>query len=150
MGNLYIDTGRTSIAKKYDDVTIERSFSQMYSGVFLVFMQINGTCAKNLLIWAVSRMDRWNHVILNKVSRNNFIDDAHKITNKKYADSTVKGAIKELIRVGIIISLNDGNKRESSYMLNPYFYWKTKSKSDRYEAIAAYINILKENEKNRI
>ena len=49
-----------------------------------------------------------------------------------------------------MVSMSDDGKRESSYMINPYFVWKTKSKTDRYESIKAYINILKENEGNQI
>lgn len=150
MDHLYIDTGRTSKEKKHDNVTVEKSFSQVYRGVFSLFAQINTPCAKNLLIWSSGRMDRWNRVVLNKTGRRDFIYETFRVTNKKYADSTVKGAIKELIRVGIIASTSDDNKRESSYMVNPYYFWKTKSKTDRFESIKAYINILKENEENRI
>ena len=49
-----------------------------------------------------------------------------------------------------MVSMSDGGKRESAYMVNPYFVWKTKSKTDRYESIKAYINILKEHEGNQI
>jgi len=150
MDHLYIDTGRTSSVKKHDNVIVEKSFSQMYRGIFRLFAQINSPCAKNLLIWAVTRMDRWNRVALNKSGRKSFIAETYQACDKRYADSTVKGAIVELISVGVIVSMSDDKKRESSYMINPYFYWKTKSKSDRFESIKAYINILKEHEENRI
>ena len=150
MNYLYIDTGRTSLPKRHDNVTVEKSFSQMYRGIFRLFAQINSPCAKNLLIWSVSRMDRWNRVTLNKAGRQSFIAETYNVADKRYADSTIKSAIKELLRVGVIVSMSDDNKRESSYMVNPYFYWKTKSKSDRFESIKAYINILKDNEENRI
>lgn len=150
MDNLYIDTGRTSQIKKHDNVIVEKSFSQMYRGIFRLFAQINSPCAKNLLIWAVTRMDRWNRVSLNKTGRNGFISETFQSCGKRYADSTVKGAIIELLAAGVVVSMSDDNKRESSYMINPYFYWKTKSKTDRFESIKAYINILKENEKDRI
>ena len=91
-------------------------------------------------------MDKWNRVALNKSGRTSFIMETYHAGNRQYADSTVKGAIKELIRVGAIVSTSDVNKRESSYMVNPYYFWKTKSKSDRFESVKAYINILKEND----
>ena len=46
--------------------------------------------------------------------------------------------------------MSDDGKRGAEYMINPYYVWKTKSKTDRYEAIKAYINILKDNEGNQI
>jgi len=150
MDHLYIDTGRTSKKKKHDDVTLEKSFFQTYRGMYKIFAQINTPCSKNMLIWASARMDKWNRVALNKSSRTSFIMDTYHAGNRQYADSTVKGAIKELVRVGAIVSTSDVNKRDSSYMVNPYYFWKTKSKTDRLESVKAYINILKENEENRI
>lgn len=150
MDYLYIDTGRTSKKKKHDDVILEKSFFQTYRGIYTIFAQINSPCAKNMLIWASTRMDKWNRVALNKSARTSFIMDTYHAGNRQYADSTVKGAVKELVRVGAIVSTSDENKRDSSYMVNPYYFWKTKSKTDRFESVKAYINILKENEENRI
>jgi len=148
--HLYIDTGRTSHWKKHDNVVVEKSFSQLYKGVFKIFAQISTPCAKNLFLWAISESDKWNRIVLNKAGRSNFNIDYFSQTNEKYADSTISGAIRELIAVGAMVSTNNDKDRSSIYMINPYFVWKTKSKTDRYESIKAYINILKENEGNQI
>jgi len=148
--HLYIDTGRTSRWKKHDNVVVEKSFSQLYKGVFTIFAQISTPCAKNLFLWAINDMDKWNRVSLNKNGRASF-NAAHFIaSNERYADVTIKKAVGELLRCGAMVSMSDDGKRESTYMINPYFVWKTKSKTDRYESIKAYINILKENEGNQI
>ncbi len=148
MEHLYIDTGRTSQWKKHDNVVVGKSFSQLYDGVFAIFAQISTPCAKNLFIWVINEMDCWNMVALNKAGRSNFNTDYFNQTNEKYADSTISGAVRELIGVGAIASTNNYKDRSSIYMINPYYVWKTKSKNDRYESIKAYINILKENEGN--
>ena len=150
MDHLYIDTGRTSRWKKHDNVVVEKSFSQLYSAVFNIFAQISTPCAKNLFIWAINEMDKWNRVALNKAGRGNFNADYFSQSKEKYADSTISGAIRELVSAGAIVSTNSDSDRSSIYMINPYFVWKTKSKTDRYESIKAYINILKENEGNKI
>lgn len=149
MKHLYIDTGRTSQWKKHDNVTVEKSFSQLYNGVFKIFAQISTPCAKNLFIWAVAEMDKWNKISLSKSGRGAF-NAACRSSGEDYADGTIKNAVKELLENGAMVSMSDDGKRESSYMINPYYVWKTKSKTDRYESIKAYIHILKENEGNQI
>jgi len=148
MKYLYIDTGRTSHWKKPDNVVVEKAFSQLYKGVFKIFAQISTPCAKNLFLWAIGEMDKWNKVSLNKSGRASFNAAYLGASGERYADGTIKKAVRELLRVGAMASMSDDGKRESSYMINPYYVWKTKSKSGRYESIKAYINILKENEGN--
>jgi hypothetical protein len=150
MDHLYIDTGRTSKQKKHDNVVVEKRFSQLYSGVFRIFAQISTPCAKNLFIWAIENSDKWNMITLNKGGRSSFNADYMRSGNDKYADETIKKAARELHSVGAMTSMSEEGKRGATYMINPYFVWKTKSKADRYEAVKAYINILKENEGNQI
>jgi hypothetical protein len=150
MAYLYIDTGRTSKQKKPDNVVVGKRFAQLYSGVFRLFAQMSTPCSKNLFIWAIENADRWNMITLNKAGRASFIADHMTATGEKYADETVKKAVKVVMESGIMVSMSDDGKRGASYMVNPYYVWKTKSKTDRYEAIKAYINILKENEGNKI
>ena len=127
MDHLYIDTGRTSHWKKHDNVVVEKSFSQLYKGVFKIFAQISTPCAKNLFLWAINEADKWNQIILNKGGRSEFNIDHFNATGEKYADGTISGAIKELINAGAMVSTNNGKGRSSIYMINPYFVWKTKS-----------------------
>ena len=150
MDRLYIDTGRTSRRKKHDNVVVEKSFSQLYKGVFKIFAQISTPCAKNLFLWAIQNSDKWNMISLNRAGRAAFNADHLQATGEKYVDGTIRNAVHEMISVGAIASFNEEGKRSASYMINPYFVWKTKSKTDRYESIKAYINILKENEGNQI
>lgn len=150
MDHLYIDTGRTSNKKRHDNVVVEKRFSQLYVGVFRIFAQISTPCSKNLFIWSIENSDKWNMITLNKSGRSQFNAENMQASGDRYADETIKKAIKELISTGAMASMSDDGKRGASYMVNPYYVWKTKSKSDRYEAIKAYINILKENERNQI
>jgi hypothetical protein len=150
MGYIYIDTGRTTVKKQPDNVVVEKKFSQLYSGVFKIFAQISTPCAKNLFIWAMDNSDDWNMITLNKDGRASFIADHLMATGEKYADGTVKNAVKIILQSGAMASRSHNGKRGSSYMINPYYVWRTKSKTNRYEAIKAYINILKENEGNKI
>jgi hypothetical protein len=148
MSNVYIDTGRTSITKKHDDVVPEQSFAQVYRGAFKMFAQLNTPCSKNLLIWMVGKMDRWNRVILNKAGRQSFIGDSVISGGRKYSDSSVRHSIQEILSIGAAVSMSDEKSRESLYMVNPHFFWKTKTQRDRLEAIKGYIYKLKENEGN--
>jgi len=150
MDHLYIDTGRVSKQKKPDNVVVEKRFSQLYTGLFKLFARIPTPCAKNLFIWAIENSDKWNMITLNKAGRAAFIADHLMASSEKYADITVKLAVKALTEEGIMVSMSEEGKRGANYMINPYYVWKTKSKTDRYEAIKAYINILKDNERNRI
>ncbi len=150
MSGVYIDTGKSSKKKKHDDVVVEQSFAQFYKGAFRLFAQTRSSCSKNLLIWAIGRMDKWNRVTLNKAGRGYFSIDCHIAGGKRYADSTVKNAINELLSIGAMVSMSEDNKRDSVYMVNPHFFWKTKTQRDRYESIKAYINKLKEHEGNQI
>ncbi|MHC4647894.1 MAG: hypothetical protein ACYTBJ_20720 [Planctomycetota bacterium] len=131
-------------------MVVEKSFSQLYKGIFRIFAQISTPCAKNLFIWSINEMDKWNKISLNKSGRGAFNAAHFNASGEKYADGTIKKAVRELLRVGAMVSMSDDGKRESAYMINPYYVWKTKSKIGRYESVKAYINILKENEGNQI
>ena len=150
MEYLYIDTGRTSKQKKPDNVVVEKRFSQLYTGLFKIFARISTSCSKSLFIWTIENSNRWNMITLNKSGRALFIADHLMASGERYADDTVKKAVKALIEEGVMVSMSDDGKRGAEYMINPYYVWKTKSKTDRYEAIKAYINIMKDNEGDQI
>ena len=106
MKYLYIDTGRTSHLKNPDNVIVEKSFSQLYDGVFKIFAQISTPCAKNLFIWIISKMDKWNRISLSKSDRSSFNTACLVSSGERYVDGTIKKAIRELLKVGAIVSMN--------------------------------------------
>jgi len=99
----------------------------------------------------INEMSEHNQIILNKGNRSEFLAEL-RLTGKKYSDESVRSAIRDLVEAEAMISLSDKGKRESSYMINPMHFWKTKSQGNRTEAIQAFINQLrsKENERNSI
>ena len=140
----YIDTGKTSRKRKHDDVTVGKSFAQLYSGAFRLFARISTPCAKDLFFWAIEKCDKWNHIAFNKAGRSAFIAEHFIASGHRYADETVKKAVKVLTDEGLCVSISEESKRSATYMINPYYVWKTKSRTDRYEVVKAYINILKD------
>jgi hypothetical protein len=149
MPRVYLDTGRVVEKKKYDSLYVENIFIQVYINLADVFMKIHSPTAYKLLMWIMVHMGRHNEIILNKGNRHEFIAFSVHRGGVRVADATVKGAIRELTYVGIIVSTSDVGKRESHYMLNPNYFWSTGNQKDRLEAIKAYLHFKEINdEKN--
>jgi hypothetical protein len=93
-------------------------------------------------------MNKYNVAILNNAGRAEFVSSVVSCTGKKYVDQTVRAAIKELVDNQLLISMSDKGKRESQYMVNPMFFWKTSKQGDRMEAIKAFNYKIEQNEAN--
>jgi len=144
MRKVYVDTGRTTQKKEYEKFSVESSFVQMYIDINELFFKIGSPCGMQLMIWIVTQMNSYNQVNLNKNMRSEFSSSCRSNGGKAYSDGTIKNAIRDLQNANAIVSMSDPAKRESQYMVNPNFYWKTKSQKDRIEAIKGYKYQLKE------
>lgn len=148
MRKVYVDTGKRKEKIVYEEYNIENSFIQTYLNSSDLFFKIRSHCASSLLIWIIINMKPYNQITLNKSNRSDFISSLIEKGGNRYADDTVRHAMRELISVGAIISFNNDKQREASYMVNPAYFWKTKEQKDRLETIKAFENKRKENERN--
>jgi hypothetical protein len=119
-------------------IEVVTSFVQFYTGAADSLWMISGICSYHLAVWALNKMSKWNTITLNSSARGEFCADIVRNSHKKYADQTVKEAIKELVRCDIMISMSDPGKREALYMMNPNLFWKSSKKGERMETIKAY------------
>ena len=143
MRKVYVDTGRTKQKKEYEAFSVENSFVQTYIDMPELFFKLGSPCAMHLLIWVVSNMTEHNQIGLNKSNRAEFMSEARAM-GKQYSDGTVRNAILNLRTANAIASMSDSGKRESQYMVNPSFFWKTKSQADRIDAIRGFRYQLKD------
>ena len=143
MKKVYLETqqGRKSIE-------VHTSFIQLYAGAADRMYGVSGLCSYHLLYWALNHMNYYNVVSLNGTARGEFVADSVSGTHKRYADQTVKKAIKELVHNDLMISMSDRGKREASYMMNPNCFWKSPKQADRMETIKAYKYKKEEHEAN--
>lgn len=138
MRKVYLDTGRRREKIVYEELEVESTFVQLYVNTNDIFYRLQSPSAYNLLLFALIKMDQFNHILLNKNARSEFISEVSSKGGKKYSDSTIKGAIRELVKSNFLVLYNENNKRESSYMVNPNFFWKSRDQKHRMEAIRAY------------
>lgn len=146
MPKVYLDTGCKTEKFKYDSVDISGKFIQVYDDLYSKLVNISSPCALHLLFWMAEKMGSYNQIVLNKNARAEFISEVHG----RYKDETVKSALKILIRHKLIVSMSEIGKRESTYFVNPFHFWKTGSQKDRTESIKGFLYKIKENETDNI
>ena len=144
MKRIYLDTGFTQNARKFESFEVESAFVQVYINAYNVLLKIKTPVAIHLLLWAIHNMTDYNQIVLNKGNRAEFIASCIVSGGKRYKDSTVKSAIRELQKVDAMVSMNENNKRESIYMMNPSYFWRFGDQKDRVTAIKGYRYQLKE------
>jgi len=134
---------------KHSELTIQGAFVQTYTSAYKVIFRLKYQCSLYLLFWIINEMNEYNQIILNKGNRSEFISSLKQF-GKKYSDESVRSSIKDLIDAEAIISLSVDDRRESSYMINPIHFWKTKIQKNRTVVIQAFVNQLKikDNERN--
>jgi len=144
MSKLYINTGEVTSRVRYGSVDISNKFTQMYDDISDIIFSVGSPCALHLIFWMVENMGDYNQISMNKSSRANFISDCVSKGSRRYKDPTIKSALKTLMDKGIITSMNDKGKRESTYFISPFHFWKTNSQKNRAESIKGYIHKLNE------
>jgi len=147
---VFLDTGRVTSRRHYDSIYVENAFVQMYTNASELLLKVHSKSAMYLFLWMLSRMSKYNQITLNKASRIEFKADCVIEGKQHYSDSTIKKAIMELVKVRAIVSMNETNKRESLYMVNPSYFWRTGEQKDRITAIKGFEYQLKskQNEAN--
>lgn len=148
MRKILVDTGKRREKIVYEEYSIEENFVQMYINSNEIFYKVQSPSAYILLMWCLINMDKFNHVTLNKRNRSVIIAEVVSSGGKRYSDNTIKDAIGMLAKSNVIVSFNDNNEREAAYMINPSYFWKSKSQGDRLESIKAYEIRKKQNEEN--
>ena len=149
MGKVYLDTGKFVEKKKYDSLYVESIFIQVYIDIADLYFKLHTPTAYRLLLWIMIHMGKHNEIILNKGNRNEFIAYCVQRGGNRVVDGTVKGAMGELVNVGVIVSTSEPGRRESHYMLNPSYFWSTGKQKDRIESIKAFLHFKEQqNEKN--
>lgn len=122
---------------KNERMEIDSAFIQHYRSAGDVVFRIKRQCSFYLLEWIISEMSEYNHVILNKGSRLNFLNYVAKF-GARYTDEAARKSIRDLVDAGVIMSLSQDGGRESMYMVNPVYFWRTASQSDRIESIKIF------------
>jgi len=148
MPKIYFDTGKRSESIRYETIEISGKFVQFYDDLGEALYRVGSTCAMHLIYWMASNMGEYNQILMNKNRRSDFITACISSGGKRYSDETVKSAMRSLLNNRLIISMSDKGKREASYFVNPYYFWKTGSQKDRTESIKGFIYKLNEYEGN--
>ena len=148
MPKVYLDRGTRTERIRYDSIEISGKFIQVYDDLHETLFEVRSACAIQLILWMAHRMGSYNQINMNKAKRLEFAADSVTNGGKRYSDETVKAAMRELVKNKLILSMSEPGKREATYFVNPYHFWKTGSQKDRTESIKAYIYKLEQNEAN--
>lgn len=140
MPKIYLDRGRRMEKIKYDSIDVSGKFIQVYDDIYKNISDVKSPCAFHLLFWVVHNMGTYNQIVLNKNARSEFIADS----KGRYKDSTVKNAISILVKNKLMVSMSEEGKRESTYFVNPFHFWKNGSQKERAESIKAFLYKIEE------
>ena len=143
MKKVFLDTGLVTEKRQYESFYIESAFVQTYINSQELIFTIKSKSAIYLLLWMLSKMSDFNQITLDQASRIDFKADCIIYGKVHYSDSTIKKAIMQLVDAEAIVSMNEKNRRESRYMVNPAYFWKTGEQKDRIIAIKGFQYQLK-------
>ena len=139
MKKILVKTGEKITRNVVENVYIDTSFVQRYSGVERALYKITSPCAIHLLQWILNKMNKHNTFSLTKAEKLIF-----SIESKRgYSLSAINKSLKSLVDTDIVFSTNESTEKEgkiiksrnSMYYVNPKFYWKNPSKQSRIEMI---------------
>jgi len=148
MPKVYLDTGRKSESIRYDTIEISGKFVQFYDDLGSVLYRVKSPCALHLIYWITHNMGEYNQIFMGQSGRNDFVSNCISNGGGRYSDSTIKSALKTLVKTRLVIPMSDPGQRSATYFVNPYYFWKTGSQKDRTESIKGFIYKIKEHEDN--
>lgn len=116
---IFFETEEVIRKTKRGYIDLDTDYFQFYSTAFYHLASLTSVCAKDFVLWIMSKVDDNNEFIYNTKLFNEFITDLSNIQQpKSYTQTTVYGALKELSEKGIIIRYERGH-----YRVNPKLFW---------------------------
>lgn len=111
-------------------IDLEMDYFQFYNIAFHHLASLSNNCAKDFVLWIMSRVDDNNEFSYNKEMYNDFISSLGKILKPKtYSENTLHVSMKELVDNEVLIRQGRGR-----YRVNPKLFW-TDDTSKRVTAI---------------
>lgn len=111
-------------------IDLEMEYFQFYNAAFHHLASLTNNCAKDFVLWIMTRVNDDNEFTYSKVLYQDFLDDLSKIARpKKYSENTLHVAIRELVDDKIFIKHG-----RAQYMVNPKLFW-TENTSKRIDII---------------
>lgn len=100
-------------------IDLEMDYFQFYNVAFHYLASLSSNCAKDFILWVMSRVDENNEFTFSRDMYNDFLSDLSRIRQPKtYGENTLHVAIKELIENDILIRYSRGR-----YRVNPKLFW---------------------------
>jgi hypothetical protein len=100
-------------------IDLEMDYFQFYNVAFYHLASLSNNCAKDFVLWIMSRVNDDNEFTYSKVMYGEFMEDLSKIARPKtYTENTLHIAIRELVDCGILIKMG-----RAHYKVNPKLFW---------------------------
>jgi hypothetical protein len=116
---IFFETEEVIHKTKRGYIDLDTDYFQFYNIAFHYMASLNNNCARDFVLWIMSRVGDNNEFTYNKDVFAQFLDDLSRIqVPKKYSEVTMHGALRELIDLGIVIRLTRG-----VYRVSPKLFW---------------------------
>jgi hypothetical protein len=111
-------------------IDLNMDYFQFYNIAFHYIASLSNNCAKDFILWIMSRVDGNNEFMYNKTIYDDFIKDLATIARPKtYTENTLHVSIRELIDNKILDRIGRGK-----YRVNPALFWSDDT-TKRIEAV---------------
>ncbi len=98
----------------------EMDFRKLYHNAWRFIAPLNGVCARDFLLWVLSKIDENNMFTYSRAMYLEFVQDITEIPGgKQYEENTVHIALREFLDKGIAIKLSRGVYQLNANMFIP-------------------------------
>lgn len=122
MGNkkrIFFQTEEIIHKTKRGYIDLDMDYFQFYSIAFDHLASLSNNCAKDFIMWIMSRVDDNNEFSYNREVYKDFSDSLSKIFKPKtYSENTLHVSIRELVDNKILIKMSRGR-----YRVSPRLFW---------------------------
>jgi len=116
---IFFETEEVIHKTKRGYIDLDTDYFQFYNIAFHYIASLNNNCARDFVLWIMSRVDDHNEFIYNKDTYNQFMADLARIEiPKTYTEHYMGMALRELVSLKIISRMSRG-----TYRVSPKLFW---------------------------
>jgi len=127
---IFFETEEIIHKTKRGYIDLDTDYFQFYSIAFHYLASLSNNCAKDFILWVMSRVDDNNEFSYNHEMFADFTADLQKIFRPKtYSENTLHVSLRELVDNKVLSRIGRGR-----YKVNPRLFWSDDT-SKRIDAI---------------
>jgi hypothetical protein len=125
----------------YNEADLPDMYTQVYEHAWEIMASVKQLLSYHLFMYILANMTKENKIALGNDTKNDFVENLHRMGGKKYSMSHVSTAIRELKNVGLLIPINN-----PTYQVSLLAVWKDSVKN-RKEVAESILSDTKHRDK---